>query len=431
MLEPTPTDPPTCCCCCSVETADDLISRLQDRENEVDKDLSRLYKEASHKLIEQHHAAGYQVTRDDDVELQEEQIIGLEAEVSELSQTAGALSSRVEELDNTKHILQEAHDLAQSVITIHHTINTCNEALLNDNVDDAAKDIAKIREIKQKYPKICEVCDNATMKESKRLEDEVCSSVRKAFDSAIIGTDKDGVSRCARLFYPLGMTTEAVARYVRFIRQTLAEQCKQKLSSVIASNDNASTTRESSNDGDRGDGGGVVINDKYVNTLTNVFLAVADIIQDHQRNIEEEFGPMNFVMVLRGLQAEADTQAISVINRIRVSRKRIMKDFENTGDEVMEDATILTSIDLGQKDAVIDEMCIITQRCNQFEHYIHSVSRQVVAELSSEDHKKLIDDGDRQGEEGRNQRVKNKVDHNPTYTEDGLAVITDLTETVQ
>ncbi|KAF4690513.1 Golgi transport complex subunit 4, variant 2 [Perkinsus olseni] len=266
------------------------------------------------------------------------------------------------------------------------------------------------------------------MKESKRLEDEVCSSVRKAFDRAIIGADKDGVSRCARLFYPLGMTTEAVARYVRFIRQTLAEQCKLKLSSVIASNDNASTTRES-NDGDR-DGGVVVINDKYVNTLTNVFLAVADIIQDHQRNIEEEFGPMNFVMVLRGLQAEADTQAIAVINRIRVSRKRIMKDFENTGDEVMEDARILTSIDLGQKDAVIDEMCIIAQRCNQFEHYIHSVSRQVVAELSSEDHKKLINDGEQQGEEGRN-RVKNKVDHNLTYTEDGLAVITDLTETVQ
>lgn len=29
-----------------------------------------------------------------------------------------------------------------------------------------------------------------------------------------------------------------------------------------------------------------VINEKYVNTLTDVFLAVADIIQDHQRNIE-------------------------------------------------------------------------------------------------------------------------------------------------
>ncbi|KAF4700298.1 Golgi transport complex subunit 4, partial [Perkinsus olseni] len=101
--------------------------------------------------------------------------------------------------------------------------------------------------------------------------------------------------------------------------------------------------------------------------------------------------------------AEADTQAIAVINRIRASRKRIMKDFENTGDEVMEDATILTTIDLGQKDAV-------------------------VAELSSEDHKKLVNDGDQQGEEGR---VKNKVDHNLTYTEDGLAVITDLTETVQ
>ncbi|KAF4736261.1 hypothetical protein FOZ62_024880, partial [Perkinsus olseni] len=156
----------------------------------VDEDLSRLYKEASHKLIEQQHA-GYQVTRDD-VELQEEQIIGLEAEVSELSQTAGTLSSRVKELDNTKHILQEAHDLAEGVISIHHTINTCNEAILNDNVEDAAKDIAKIREIKQKYPKIGEVCDNATIKESKRLEDEVCSSVRKAFDSAIIGADKDG-----------------------------------------------------------------------------------------------------------------------------------------------------------------------------------------------------------------------------------------------
>ncbi|EER19085.1 hypothetical protein Pmar_PMAR001956 [Perkinsus marinus ATCC 50983] len=82
----------------------------------------------------------------DNVELQEK-IIRLEAEVSELSQTACSLSSRVEELDNTKCALQEAQDLAQSVITMHDTIHICKEALATNNIDDAAKAIARIREV--------------------------------------------------------------------------------------------------------------------------------------------------------------------------------------------------------------------------------------------------------------------------------------------
>ncbi|EER01494.1 Conserved oligomeric Golgi complex subunit, putative [Perkinsus marinus ATCC 50983] len=362
----------------------------------------------------------------DNVELQEK-IIRLEAEVSELSQTACSLSSRVEELDNTKCALQEAQDLAQSVITMHDTIHICKEALATNNIDDAAKAIARIREIRRMYPDIYKVCDNASLKEAKRLEDEVCSLVRKAFDNAIISGDKDGVSKCGRLFYPLGMTTEAVARYVRFIRQTLAAQCKQKLSSVTATTTTSNDASSSSSSN--------VINEKYVNTLTDVFLAVADIIQDHQRNIEEQFGPINFIMVLRGLQSEVDIQAIAVIKRLRESRSitTIMEHFQTIADECIDNndaSSIVDEIDLGEKDAVIDEICIIAQRCNQFDHYIHNISRQVVAELGNDDKRRLM-----YGEVAPDEKDYNEDHHHHksrnTYGEDGLPIMTDLTELVQ
>lgn len=42
----------------------------------------------------------------------------------------------------------------------------------------------------------------------------------------------------------------------------------------------------------------------YAETLTSVFMAIADIVQEHQQAVEEEFGPENFVVVVRGLLDE-------------------------------------------------------------------------------------------------------------------------------
>ena len=53
----------------------------------------------------------------------------------------------------------------------------------------------------------------------------------------------------------------------------------------------------------------------YAETLTSVFMAIADIVQEHQQAVEEEFGPENFVVVVRGLLDEADVQGIRVIEK--------------------------------------------------------------------------------------------------------------------
>lgn len=50
--------------------------------------------------------------------------------------------------------------------------------------------------------------------------------------------------------------------------------------------------------------------------------------------IQEQFGPINFIMVLRGLQSEVDIQAIAVIKRLRESRSitTIMEHFQTIAD---------------------------------------------------------------------------------------------------
>lgn len=44
-------------------------------------------------------------------------------------------------------------------------------------------------------------------------------------------------------------------------------------------------------------------------------MGVADIVQEHQQSVEEQFGSENFIVVMRGMVDEADTQALKVIEK--------------------------------------------------------------------------------------------------------------------
>ncbi|CAJ1359243.1 unnamed protein product [Effrenium voratum] len=102
----------------------------------------------------------------------------------------------------------------------------------------------------------------------------------------------------------------------------------------------------------------------FAEALTSIFVTIADIVQEHQQAVEQEFGPENFVVVVRGLLDEADVQGIRVIDKFAKDYAKVFAQQSNC--------------DMREVGAVLEETAMITQRVQQFNAYIHGVARSVV-----------------------------------------------------
>ncbi|CAE8691684.1 unnamed protein product, partial [Polarella glacialis] len=147
----------------------------------------------------------------------------------------------------------------------------------------------------------------------------------------------------------LRIAKEGVQKYVEFIRRALSEKCaadfKRELGTAF---------------GKRTDQGPT----PFAEALTSVFVSIADIVQEHQQSVEQEFGPENFVVVVRGLLDEADIQGMRVIDKFVKDHAKVFAQH--------------SSCDMRTVGAVLEETALITQRTQQFHAYIHGVAQSVV-----------------------------------------------------
>jgi len=155
------------------------------------------------------------------------------------------------------------------------------------------------------------------------------------------------VSRFAKLFHPLGLAGEGVQKYVGFIRRSLAERCAVEFRLLAPSFKRADTGPT-----------------PYESALTSVFVAIADIVQEHQGSVEQEFGTENFIVVVRGLLEEADMQGMRVIEKFAKDHAKVF------GQQAVGDTR--------EVGAALEEAALLTQRTQQFHSYIHNMARSVV-----------------------------------------------------
>eukprot|EP00438_Fugacium_kawagutii_P014533 Skav232276 [mRNA] locus=scaffold882:194433:196313:- [translate_table: standard] len=216
------------------------------------------------------------------------------------------------------------------------------KAISSEDFEQAARYVSRFRAAQDSLPP---GTDDAVVRTLTEAERQLSGIVRRHFDAAMAAKDSAAVSRFAKLFHPLGLASEGVQKYVEFIKRSLAEKATAEVRQLGVK---------------RADQGPV----PYAETLTNIFMAIADIVQEHQQAVEEEFGPENFVVVVRGLLDEADVQGIKVIDKFAKDHAKVFA--SQSGCEIR---------DVG---AALEETAMITQRVQQFNAYIRGVAQSVV-----------------------------------------------------
>eukprot|EP00931_Biecheleriopsis_adriatica_P051872 TRINITY_DN30121_c0_g1_i1.p1 TRINITY_DN30121_c0_g1~~TRINITY_DN30121_c0_g1_i1.p1 ORF type:complete len:764 (+),score=218.72 TRINITY_DN30121_c0_g1_i1:55-2346(+) len=330
----------------SIQAAEAELVLLQSQEQDLDLELEKLYSRAAHLCQSESRSLAY-------VGEQHKQVPAAIRKLQEtLQQTSGVadeLSGRVRKLDAVCSRVADALKMVDDMLELRECSDQVMKAINSEDFEQAARYVARFRASQDALPA---GTDDASVRVLTEAEQQLSGIVRRRFEAAMAAKDSASVSRFAKLFHPLGLASEGVQKYVEFIRRSLAEKCvsdfKKQLGSTGA--------------GKRADQGPA----PFAEALTSVFVAIADIVQEHQQAVEQEFGPENFLVVVRGLLEEADAQGMRVIDKFAKDNAKVFSQ------------QVSMSCDMREVGAVLEETALITQRTQQFHSYIHGVALSVV-----------------------------------------------------
>mmetsp|Transcript_22573 Transcript_22573/g.59618 ORF Transcript_22573/g.59618 Transcript_22573/m.59618 type:complete len:756 (+) Transcript_22573:50-2317(+) len=324
----------------TIEEAEAELAAAGERERELELELEKLYGRAAHLCQSESRSLAYAGEQHKQVPAA---IRRLQETLQQTSGVADELSKRVRHLDNVCGRVGEAMKLVDDMLELRECSDHVMKAISSEDFEQAAKYVARFKASQDELPP---GTDDASVRVLGEAEQQLSAIVRKKFEACIIAKDSAGVTRFAKLFHPLGLTGEGVKKYTEYIRRILAEKCTHEFKQLMPSKRvDAEPT-------------------PYAQALTQVFMEIADIVQEHQQSVEQNFGPENFILVVRGLVEEADTQALRVIEKFRKDNSKVF-DHQSTTD-------------MREVGAVLEEAALITQRTHQFHSYIHNVARDVV-----------------------------------------------------
>mmetsp|Transcript_49886 Transcript_49886/g.89831 ORF Transcript_49886/g.89831 Transcript_49886/m.89831 type:complete len:351 (+) Transcript_49886:80-1132(+) len=326
----------------AVET--ELLS-LQAEEQDLDLELEKLYSKAAHLCQSESRSLAFLGEQHKQVPAA---IRKLQETLQQTSGVADELSFRVRKLDVVCSRVADALKLVDDLLELRECSDQVMKAISSEDFEQAAKFVSRFRASQDSLPP---GTDDATVRTLTEAERQLSAIVRRRFEAAMASKDTAGVSRFAKLFHPLGLASEGVQKYVEFIQRSLAEKASADMKRQLGS----------TSVGKRADQGPV----PYAEALTSIFVSIADIVQEHQQAVEQEFGPDNFVVVVRGLLDEADIQGIKVIDKFAKDNAKVF-------------SQQFSSAEMRDVGAVLEETAMITQRVQQFNAYIHGVARSVV-----------------------------------------------------
>lgn len=333
----------------SIEDAEGQLAAAVERERSLELELEKLYGRAAHLCQSESRSLAYAGEQHKQVPAA---IRKLQETLEQTSGVADELSTRVRRLDGACSNVSEALKIVEDMIELRECSDHVMKAIATEDFERAARYVARFRSSQDALPP---GTDDASIRVLCEAEQKLGAAVRERFEAAIMAKDKVGVSRFAKLFHPLGLAKEGVEKYTEFIRRSLAERCAAEFKSLAppgAKRADADPT-------------------PYAQVLTSAFMEIADIVQEHQQSVEEEFGSENFVAVLRGMVDEADTQAMRVIDRFVKDNTKVFK--QQAGCDIREVGTVL------------EETALITQRTQQFHSYVHNVAAGVVEMIADKE----------------------------------------------
>mmetsp|Transcript_63385 Transcript_63385/g.182461 ORF Transcript_63385/g.182461 Transcript_63385/m.182461 type:complete len:760 (+) Transcript_63385:54-2333(+) len=334
----------------TIEEAEAELAVAGERERALELQLEKLYTKASHLCQSESRNLA------DAAEQHKQVPLAIRKLQETLSQTAGVadeLSGRVRRLDAVCGRVGEALKLVDDMLELRECSDHVMKAIATEDFERAARYVARFRASQDALPP---GTDDASVRVLCEAEQKLGAAVRERFEAAIVAKDQASVSRFAKLFHPLGLAREGVDRYTEFIRRALAERCAAEFRALVPTSGAKRADAEPM---------------PYAQALTSAFMEVADIVQEHQQSVEEEFGSQNFIVVMRGMVDEADTQALKVIEKFAKDHAKV---FRQQADADIQDVG-----------ATLEETALITQRTQQFHSYVHNVAASVVEMIADKE----------------------------------------------
>mmetsp|Transcript_1831 Transcript_1831/g.3805 ORF Transcript_1831/g.3805 Transcript_1831/m.3805 type:complete len:764 (+) Transcript_1831:102-2393(+) len=333
----------------TIEEAEAALQAASEQESSLEAELEKLYARAAHLCEAESRNLAYAAE-------QHKQVPGAVRKLQEtLAQTSGIadeLSGRVRRLDTLRGRLEETVKLVDDMLELRECSDHVMRAITSEDFEGAARYISRYRAAREALPA---GTDDASVQVLQEAEKQLGAAIRQRFESAIMAKDKAAVSRFARLFHPLGLASEGVEKYTEFIRRSFAERCASKFKSLVPVMGKRAETEPA----------------PYAEALTSAVTEIADIVQEHQQSVEEEFGSENFIVVLRGMVDEADAQTLRIIDKFVKDNSKVFK--QQIG------------VDIRDVGAVLEETAVITQRTQQFHMYVHNVAADVVEMIEDRD----------------------------------------------
>ena len=305
------------------------LEQIETRKEQIEKSLDEAHSEGLVYL----QGSRQLISLIDSVVSKQANNVSLQTELFQISQLSTDLANRVKTAERVKENVSRTKRFIIQLLGFRENVGLLEKCIKEENWERSATLVAKFRDME--ISGVFSIADESLVTASRSLCGLCIKSVRAKFETAISAGISDEVGRLAKLFRPLGIGNEALDKYVSFVCSSLREKALPLLSA--ASHPFA------------GAAGGSAI----VDSATKLFVLVAETVNSHRQHIEQEFGVRQYERFLQGLFTESESLAIKLID---VLNDRIRKHSKTS--------------QLRETDGLLEEVAIIFQRCNQFEHFM-------------------------------------------------------------
>ena len=217
------------------------------------------------------------------------------------------MSERVRLLDLEQSRIQSTLKLLDDVLDIQHCASSVRRCMASQSYQEAA--VFVDRYLKHDPLMIAAVFDPADLQSPDRntlaylLEDgsfpidildsaqkELCAVVSQGFEAAVQVTDKDAMIHNLKLFPLMGQSDLGLEKFGKYLNSIVARQCQDGMR-MATSLDSSKSHRI------------------YVELLTQLYEAVALIVDQQAGLVESIFGPGKILVIILSLKKEADKQS--------------------------------------------------------------------------------------------------------------------------
>jgi hypothetical protein len=261
----------------------------------------------------------------------------IQSDMNRVTSTATRLCDRIRVLDTTLGNLRQAKMFIEGLEQMKD-VDTRLELVIGQNNLHDAIDICKfVHEYETAGFSVA--ADREVLDRFKSKREELILTIRRKLKQNVSDT-------FVRMLFDLGQEDEALNIYLDHVRIGFGERCQEHVGRII------------SNTGH---------DDKpiHVESVTSIFLEVADIVQKNQKFIEIEFGDVHFHRFISEIEYEANAHAVRVI-------RALMKATSSAQQAVIA-SDVPSQYTIATVDFCLEELVTVIMRCNRFSVYLRDL----------------------------------------------------------